>query len=248
MTVTQAQLDTYNAQFKDASLTTVITGLSTLFGSNLMLASSLGLEDQLLTHVAASTLPGITVCVLDTGRLHQETYDVLAKTMARYPNCHFRIYTPDSSALEALLASKGPNSFYDSVANRKACCQIRKLEPLARALKGKKAWITGLRRAQSVTRTDMALFEHDQQHGCIKVNPLIHWTLSEVKEAILDAGIVTNVLHDQGFPSIGCAPCTRAIKPGEDIRAGRWWWEAPEHKECGLHSALPKTKNKRNVS
>jgi phosphoadenosine phosphosulfate reductase len=144
-------------------------------------------------------------------------------------------YAPDARAVEELVASGGPNLFYDSVENRKACCAARKVAPLGRALAGRSAWVTGLRRAQSVTRTDLARVEWDSAHGLVKLNPLVDWTLDQVKAALAQRAVPVNALHDRGYPSLGCAPCTRAVAPGEDERAGRWWWEHPEHKECGLH-------------
>jgi phosphoadenosine phosphosulfate reductase len=176
------------------------------------------------------------VFTLDTGRLHQETYELMQALRQRY-GVEFDVYTPDTDALQALMRAKGPNSFYDSVDNRRECCGVRKLEPLGRALSRAAAWITGIRKEQNVTRLGAANVELDLANGgLIKVNPLVEWTREDVWSRIRDRDIPYNVLHDRGFASIGCAPCTRAIGPGEDERAGRWWWETPEDKECGLHA------------
>ncbi len=207
------------------------------FGSRVNFASSLGEEDQIITDMIAKVAPKIEVFTLDTGRLFQETYDLIAKTQKRYP-ISFKIYYPDTSAVEKMVKEKGINLFYESVDNRKLCCGIRKVEPLARALKNVDAWITGVRRAQSLTRTTTEIFEWDEANQKIKINPLAYWSLDDVHEYIKANNVDVNPLHAKGFVSIGCAPCTRAIKEGEDIRAGRWWWEQPESKECGLHNNL----------
>jgi len=199
------------------------------------IASSFGVEDVVLIDLASRHAPRLGVFTLDTGRLPPETYDVMEEVRRRY---HIRIetYFPDRPSVEALENEKGFFSFRRSVEERKECCAIRKLEPLARALRGKKAWVTGLRREQSVTRTDVGLVEVDEAHGGIlKLNPLARWTEAQVWRYARDRSLPVNALHERGYPSIGCAPCTRAVAPGEDVRAGRWWWESPEHKECGLH-------------
>ncbi len=196
-------------------------------------STSLGQEDQVITHLIARQNLPVEIFTLDTGRLFQETYDILDLTMARYKRSILS-YFPDTAKIEALLAAKGPNSFYESVENRKECCYIRKVEPLNRALTGAAVWITGLRAEQSENRHNLPFAEWDPAHGLIKVNPLLDWTYDQMIAFIGRENIPCNKLHDRGFPSIGCAPCTRAVEPGEDIRAGRWWWEA-SHKECGLH-------------
>ena len=205
------------------------------FGEKLTFATSLGEEDQVMTDMIANTHPEIPIFTLDTGRLFQETYELLEKTQKRYPT-NIRVYYPDTEAVEAMVDSKGINLFYESVANRKLCCGIRKVQPLKRALKGFDAWVTGLRKSQSVTRSDAKAFEWDEGNELVKVNPLIDWSLKKLHAYIKEHNIDVNPLHAQGFVSIGCASCTRAVKEGEDIRAGRWWWESPEQKECGLHS------------
>ena len=205
------------------------------FGKRLKFATSLGEEDQVLTDMISKVNPEIRIFSLDTGRLFQETYELLAKTQKRY-SMPIEIYYPDTKAVEEMVQNKGINLFYDSVDNRKACCGVRKVEPLRRALRDTDAWITGLRRSQSVTRAGMKTFEWDEANQKVKINPLADWSLKQIEEYILDHNVDVNPLHGKGFVSIGCAPCTRAIKEGEDIRAGRWWWEAPEQKECGLHN------------
>ena len=214
----------------------IIALASAEFGLKVTFASSLGEEDQVLTDMIARHAPAIEVFTLDTGRLFPETYDLLAKTHKRYPQLNLNVYYPDTKAVEEMVKAKGINLFYESVENRKLCCGVRKVEPLRRALADKDAWITGLRRSQSLTRSDVQVFEWDEANGKIKINPLIDWSLDQVHAYIKENGVDVSPLHAQGFVSIGCQPCTRAIKPGEDIRAGRWWWEQPESKECGLHN------------
>ncbi|MDP2654281.1 MAG: phosphoadenylyl-sulfate reductase [Candidatus Omnitrophota bacterium] len=205
------------------------------FGRRVSFASSLGEEDQVITDIIAGIAPQMEIFTLDTGRLFPETYDLIAKTQKRYP-MPFKIYYPETTAVQEMVKSKGINLFYESVENRKLCCGIRKVEPLRRALAGVDAWICGLRRGQSVTRSQVDVFEWDEQNMKIKVNPLAHWTLDDVRAYINAHQVDVSPLHALGFLSIGCSCCTRAVKPGEDIRAGRWWWEQPQQKECGLHN------------
>lgn len=206
------------------------------FGGRVALACSFGAEDVVLLDMMAKIAGAPRVFVLDTGRLHQETYELMDRCRARY-QMEFEVYCPRTDLLEQLLRTRGPNSFYLSVDQRKECCHVRKVEPLARALSGLDAWVTGLRRSQSVTRSDIGKVERDEAHGGIpKINPLADWSEEQVWEYIRAHGVPYNPLHDRGFPSIGCVPCTRAVGPGEDIRAGRWWWESPDLKECGLHT------------
>ena len=199
-----------------------------------VLASSFGAEDMVLTDLIARHALPIGVLTLDTGRLPGETYALIDRVREHY-RLPVDVYYPDGPALEAYVRDGGINAFYRSVELRQGCCAVRKAEPLARALAGKRAWVTGLRRAQSVTRSEVEIEEFDAAHGIPKFNPLADWSDSDVWAYIRGRAVPYNSLHDRGYPSIGCAPCTRAIKPGEDIRAGRWWWENPEHKECGLH-------------
>jgi phosphoadenosine phosphosulfate reductase len=198
------------------------------------LSSSLAAEDQVLTDVILKQDKNANIFTLDTGRLHPETYDVMDATNLKY-GVKINVFFPDSQKVQELYQTQGVNGHYESIDKRKNCCGIRKIEPLKRALNGLDVWITGLRAAQSVTRVDMPLVEWDESFGVIKVNPLINYSEDDVWNYIKENKVPYNKLHDQGFPSIGCAPCTRAVKEGEDIRAGRWWWENPEHKECGLH-------------
>lgn len=200
----------------------------------LTFANSLGAEDMVLTDLINRQDAGIEVFVLDTGRLHDETYRLLAKVQERY-GLGIRVYYPDAQAVQAYVQKDGINGFYDSVDSRKSCCAVRKVAPLKRALAGKDAWITGLRRAQAVTRTDLPEVEWDAGFGLTKINPLVDWSEQDVWDYLRAYAVPYNELHDKHYPSIGCAPCTRAIAVGEDVRAGRWWWENPESKECGLH-------------
>jgi phosphoadenosine phosphosulfate reductase len=197
-------------------------------------ANSFGAEDMVLTDLIAQHYPDIGMFTLDTGRLPEETYRLMQEVAERY-GIRVAAYFPDPAAVEAYVARNGPNGFYGSVELRKACCHVRKVEPLRRALKGKNAWITGLRRDQAPTRKDLTHSEFDADNALQKFSPLLDWSLSEVWAYLKQFDVPYNALHDKGYASIGCAPCTRAITPGEDIRAGRWWWEDPEIKECGLH-------------
>ncbi len=198
------------------------------------MANSLGAEDMVLTDVIATSKLAIEIFSLDTGRLPLETYDLMAKVQAHY-GLKLKFYYPNHEAVESFTRENGINGFYDSVALRKACCHARKVEPLGRALAGKQAWITGLRAEQSTTRTDLPKQQFDEGNGLIKLNPLSAWTEKEVWAYIRLNKVPYNALHDKFYPSIGCAPCTRPVSIGEDVRAGRWWWENPETKECGLH-------------
>ena len=203
------------------------------------MACSLGLEDVALVHMASLLPSPPRIFVLDTGRLPPETYGVLTALRARYGLPIATIF-PDYRLVEAYVNQHGPDAFRESTDLRRACCAMRKVEPLARALRGASAWITGQRRAQGPTRAGLARFETDQEHGgIVKVNPLLDWSLEETRAYVAAWHIPYNPLHDQGYPSIGCAPCTRAVAPGEDERAGRWWWEQAEGKECGLHPRTP---------
>lgn len=199
------------------------------------LASSLAAEDMLLTHAIYDGGINLEVFTLDTGRLHNETLAMLDIVQARYGRS-ITVYRPDAAAVQAHVRTHGAYAFYESVDLRKACCQIRKVEPLQRALAGRGAWITGQRRGQAATRGELPEAEQDPVFGLYKFNPLAAWSEDEVWQTIRALAIPYNALHDQGYPSIGCEPCTRAIRPGEDVRAGRWWWEASDSKECGLHA------------
>lgn len=209
--------------------------LAKQFPGQVTFSTSFSIEDQVIAHhILRDELP-ISIFTLDTGRLFAETYSVWSSTNSKY-GTHVKAYYPDRDLLETFLNEKGPNAFYESVANRKECCFIRKVEPLKRALAGQAVWVTGLRAEHSPERKDHAVIEWDGGNNVIKYNPLLHWDTKEVREFIDKNDVPYNPLHDKGFVSIGCAPCTRAIRPGEDFRAGRWWWEDNSKKECGLHS------------
>ena len=220
---------------KGLSAEDALAVLAKEFAGDIVFSTSFGWEDQVISHMIFSQNLPIDVFTLDTGRLFAETYYVWNRTLETYQKPIHTFY-PDAQLLQNFVTEKGPNSFYDSVENRKTCCGIRKVEPLNRALKDKKIWITGIRAEQSANRTDMDWVEWDEAHQLVKVHPIFSWTLDEVKSYVSSKGIPYNPLHDKGFPSIGCAPCTRAVAPGEDFRAGRWWWEDQSKKECGLHS------------
>ncbi|MDP4284394.1 MAG: phosphoadenylyl-sulfate reductase [Bacteroidota bacterium] len=221
-------------QLNVLSIDEVLADLAKQFPGQVTFSTSFSFEDQVIAHKILSNELPINIFTLDTGRLFAETYSVWSATNERY-HTNIKAYYPDHTLLENLVAEKGPNSFYESVDNRKACCYIRKVDPLKRALKDNAIWITGLRAEHSADRHDMPQVEWDQGNEIIKYHPILHWTTEEVKEYINKHNIPYNPLHDKGFVSIGCAPCTRAIKPGEDFRAGRWWWEDNTKKECGLH-------------
>ena len=204
------------------------------FQGRIVLASSMAAEDQVLTDMICRIAPATKIITLDTGRLPQETYDVIEATQKHY-NRKINVLFPDYRQVEKMIDQCGPNLFFESVENRKRCCNVRKIEPLKRALDGMDVWICGLRKEQSVTRTGLEPIQWDEQFGLIKLSPLLDWTTEQVWDYIRQNNVPYNALHDKGYTSIGCAPCTRAIEKGEDIRAGRWWWEQPEHKECGLH-------------
>lgn len=224
-------------EIKDRSAAEILAWALDKFGAKVALASSFGAEDMVMIDMMAK-LGQFKVFTLDTGRLHEETYQLICQARERYPQMDLRVMFPDRTAVEEMVNSKGINLFYESVENRKACCYVRKIEPLSRALAGLDAWITGLRADQTPNRSAMNLIETDRvpltQQTIVKINPLLHWTNDQVWNYIKENKVPYNVLHDRGFPSIGCAPCTRAIEPGEDLRAGRWWWEL-DNKECGLH-------------
>lgn len=208
--------------------------LSEKFPGRAAFSTSFGMEDQVITHLIAKEKIPIRIFSLDTGRHFEETYYVQNMTNARY-GIRIETYFPNQKAVETLMNVKGPYSFYESVENRLECCGIRKVESLSRALQNTDLWITGIRASQSTGRTGLPALEWDESHGLIKFHPLLQWSLEEVRKFIKENDVPYNELHDRGFPSIGCAPCTRAVKPGEDIRAGRWWWENETGKECGLH-------------
>lgn len=223
-----------NERFSGKGAEEVLQYFLSAYKGKIALASSLGMEDQVLTAMICGIDAGTRIFTLDTGRLFPETYSLIERTNMTY-GIRMEVFFPDYREVEKMVAAHGVNLFYESVEKRRMCCHIRKLEPLKRAFHNLEVWICGLRRGQSVTRQEDRLVEWDEAHGLIKLNPLIDWTAEQVATYIHTYGVPYNKLHDTGFTSIGCQPCTRAIRPGEDIRAGRWWWEDPEHKECGLH-------------
>jgi phosphoadenosine phosphosulfate reductase len=228
--------DELQTRFASADAVELLTWAFQQYGDRLVVASSFGAEDVVLIDLASRVSKDIRIFTLDTGRLPQETYDVMDRLRKRY-GIEFEVLVPDPDALRDLLESKGPNSFYNSIDDRRQCCSIRKVEPLQRVLGTADAWVTGLRREQAVTRFGLSNVEFDLANGGkLKLSPLVDWSEDDIWAHIRANDIPYNELHDKGFPSIGCAPCTRAVKPGEDVRAGRWWWEKPEDKECGLHA------------
>lgn len=227
-------IESLNQQWAGLNAEEILKNALLLFGNKITFATSLGAEDQVITYMLSKIDKSANIITLDTGRVFPETYDLLHRTVNRY-GIAIKSYFPDTTQVEEMVNTKGINLFYESIENRKLCCHIRKIVPLRRALQGMDAWITGLRREQSVTRTDLKIVEWDAANGLIKINPLLEWTEEQVWDYIKSKDIPYNKLHDQGFPSIGCQPCTRAIEKGEDLRAGRWWWEMPDSKECGLH-------------
>lgn len=233
-------IDQLNQAFADLDNTDIVGYLQRLCeltpNKRKAFSTSLGLEDQLITHVIFTHRLPIEVFTLDTGRLFDETLNLIKRTESHYGQKITR-YRPNEEAVNEYVQQHGLNGFYNSVENRKRCCFIRKVEPLNRALQGVDFWLTGLRHEQSAFRDKLPLFEADNDRQLIKFNPLLDWTLAQVKAYIDEHQIPYNPMHDRGYPSIGCEPCTRAIKPGEDDRAGRWWWENKDalHQECGLH-------------
>ncbi|HNY03276.1 MAG TPA: phosphoadenylyl-sulfate reductase [Bacteroidales bacterium] len=223
-----------NRRFANAPTEEVLDWFAGEYEGKIAFSTSLGAEDQVITRMIADAQLPVQVFTLDTGRLFQETYDLLDITVGKY-GIPIRIYFPEPAHVEEMVAAKGVNLFYESVENRQLCCHIRKIEPLKRALSGMEVWITGMRKDQSVTRTGADLVEWDSSNQILKLNPLIRWSNDQVWDYIRKWQVPVSELHAKGFPSIGCLPCTRAVQPGEDIRAGRWWWENPASRECGLH-------------
>lgn len=223
-----------NERFRDASAQEVVGYFLKAYQGRIALSSSLSIEDQTLTDIIVTQDKNTRIFTLDTGRLFPETYHLIEKTNMTY-GIKIEVFFPDYHEVQRMVREEGINLFYNSVESRHRCCQIRKLEPLKRASEGLDVWICGLRREQSITRQDMQVVEWDEMHQLIKVNPLISWTEQQVWDYIRQHHVPYNKLHDKGYPSIGCEPCTRAVQPGEDVRSGRWWWESPDHRECGLH-------------
>ena len=233
------QVSTLNFHLNGVSIPDALQYFAALHPGQVTFSSSFSFEDQVITHYILSNNLPVTIFTLDTGRLFPETYSVWSRTNERY-NTQVKAYYPQADLIEEFVSEKGPNSFYESVDNRKGCCFIRKVEPLRRALAGNKVWITGLRAEHSPERHDLQQVEWDPTNDIIKFHPILNWNTDETKAFINKHNIPYNILHDRGFVSIGCQPCTRAIQPGEDFRAGRWWWEDDSKKECGLHVHLQK--------
>ena len=231
----QEIIDCLNERFGDVPAEDVVSFFLKEYRGRIALSSSLSIEDQVLTDIIVkSDKTAARIFTLDTGRLFPETYQLIDKTQQIY-NISLEVFFPDYKEVQRMVREEGINLFYSSIENRHRCCEIRKLEPLKRAFQGLDVCICGLRRQQSVTRKDVKTVELDEIHNMIKLNPLISWSEEDVWEYIRKNHVPYNKLHDKGFPSIGCEPCTRAVQKGEDIRSGRWWWESPEHRECGLH-------------
>ena len=229
-------IEALNQQLKDSTPQKIIEFFINKFGDKIALSSSMGAEDQVLTEMVTKINKTTKIFTLDTGRLFPETYDIIDRTNSRY-GININIYFPDYNKVEKMVSEKGINLFYNSIENRKQCCHIRKMEPLKRAFSELDAWICGLRKEQAITRKNNQLVEWDAANNIIKINPLINWTEKQVWDYIKENNIPYHKLHDKNYPSIGCQPCTRAIEKGEDVRSGRWWWENPETKECGLHNS-----------
>ena len=223
-----------NREFKNSDTKEILEFFLKAYKGKIAFSSSFGAEDQVLTEMILKIDADAEIFTLDTARLPYETYDVMDKTNLKYKT-KIKVYFPKSSDIENLYKNQGINGFYESIENRKECCYVRKIAPLKRALEGVEVWITGLRAQQSISRQEMELFEWDEANGVIKLNPLLLWSHEDVWTYIRSNNIPYNALHDKSYPSIGCAPCTRAVLDNEDIRSGRWWWESPEQKECGLH-------------
>jgi phosphoadenosine phosphosulfate reductase len=228
-------LNNLQKEIHTKDITESIDFLCKKFPGEVIFTTSFGIEDQVITDYIFSNKLPVRVVSIDTGRMFEETYKVFSRTRERY-NHEIEVLFPKHEDVEKLLSTKGPYSFYESVKNRKECCNIRKVEPLIRALKDMKCWITGIRRDQSPNRLGMQKLEWDEGYGLLKYNPLLDWTMDQTVDFLNKENIPYNSLHNKGYVSIGCAPCTRAIKPGDDFRAGRWWWEENSGKECGLHT------------
>ena len=227
-------VDFLNEELKENTIVEKLNYLEDAHRGSVIFTTSFGYEDQVITDIIFKNNFNVKVITLDTGRLFPETYKVYNSTLDKYKKS-ISVYFPPAEKVEEMVNKKGPYSFYESLENRKECCFIRKVIPLKRALKGNEIWITGLRASQSENRNDLQEFEWDEGNQIIKYNPLLNWSLEETIDYIKENHVPYNILHDRGFVSIGCEPCTRAIKPGEDFRAGRWWWEQNSGKECGLH-------------
>jgi phosphoadenosine phosphosulfate reductase len=229
------------SQFKDLPIQNIFKELASSYPGRITFSTSFSYEDQVITDLIVKSGASISLFTLDTGRLFNETYTVWSQTLARY-NIKIKAFYPDKKRLQFFVSQNGPNAFYQSVELRKQCCHIRKVIPLKKALEEQSVWITGLRAGHSSERSSLNNFEWDEANQIIKYHPLLQWTTEEIRNYVKENEVPYNSLHEKGFVSIGCAPCTRAIKKGEDFRAGRWWWEGAEKKECGLHTTSEKIK------
>ena len=228
-------VDQLNSKYQSSESIFILREITAFFNGKAVFTTSFGMEDQVITDMIFRNNINIAVVTLDTGRLFEETNKVFSRTIEQYKKSIVAYY-PNGKELQKFITEKGPNSFYESVENREMCCYIRKVEPLGRALSGMRCWITGLRASQSQNRENLQFFEWDAGFSIIKFNPLLKWSLEDCRDYVNANHVPYNILHDKGFVSIGCAPCTRAIQDGEDFRAGRWWWESNSKKECGLHT------------
>lgn len=235
----KSKIELYNSRLSGADPLAIISFFSKETDGSICFANSMGIEDMIIHHIIAENQISAEIFTLDTGRLFEETYSLMDRIREKYRQS-FSVYFPDSETVEKMVNEKGVNLFYESIENRKLCCHVRKILPLQRALTGKKAWITGLRRGQSDERSGVQIAEWDTTNNIMKINPLAYWSEEEVWQYIKSKQLPFNKLYHQGFRSIGCRPCTRAVSDNEDIRAGRWWWEQQAHKECGLHQHNPK--------
>ena len=226
--------DELRSLLKSKTIEESLKTLADIYPGKAIFTTSFGIEDQVITHLICVNNIPIEIATLDTGRLFPETYKVFNETIKKY-KVPVKVFFPEHDAVEKMVSKKGPFSFYYSPENRIECCRIRKVEPLGRALKGKEIWISGIRSEQSDNRQQMDWIEYDDKKNLFKYYPLFDWSYEEVNEFAVKNEVPYNILHDKGFVSIGCEPCTRAIKPGEDFRSGRWWWEDSDKKECGLH-------------
>ncbi|MBQ9638672.1 MAG: phosphoadenylyl-sulfate reductase [Bacteroidales bacterium] len=224
-----------NSRFATAAPEEVLAYFLQAYKGRIALSSSLSYEDQTLTHMICAIDKTTRIFTLDTGRLFPETYNLIERTNERY-GIHIEVFFPEHERVQQMVREHGINLFYKSVDLRHLCCNTRKIEPLKRAMQGLDVWICGLRRSQSTTRTDMRMVEYDEADGMLKLNPLIEWSEEQLLQYVRSNAVAYNPLHKRGYPSIGCQPCTRAVDPGEDVRSGRWWWEDPNKRECGLHS------------
>ncbi|MCX6233545.1 MAG: phosphoadenylyl-sulfate reductase [Bacteroidetes bacterium] len=234
----KVQSEHLNNQLKDSSPEEVLNFFIKNYKNSIAFSTSFSAEDQVITHMISVIDKTVRIFTLDTGRHFQETYDILDITRNKY-DLNIEVYFPDFNKVENMVNEKGVNLFYESIENRLLCCSIRKTEPLKRALHGVDVWVSGMRREQSPSRRNIQVVEWDDPNALIKVNPLVNRTYEQVWAYIRENHVPYHKLHDNGYPSIGCQPCTRAVKPGEDIRAGRWWWEMDGHRECGIHVPSP---------